>query len=184
MWNFFKYISLSDSEEIETIYEKDIIRYKENIEMFKRFFVNLGEAEDLVFKDRNEFDINEVFNEMILDGAGLSEEGNFSSDEHMTFGSQDDMIVDLNRQDLEEGDSSEYGEDKDKILNNVDLSIFTVSQDTGIDQVKWNWTYQNILLSIELLNIIKDKQLAPKISRDISKLSHINLKVIQTYISL
>ena len=43
--------------------------------------------------------------------------------------------------------------------------------------------YQNILLSIKLLNIIKDKQLAPKISRDISQLSHINIKVRQTYIS-
>ena len=102
----FKYVSLSDSEEIETIYEKDIIRYKEKIEMFKRFFVNLGEAGDLAFKDGNEFDINEIFNEMILDGVGLSEEGNLSSDEHMALGSQDDLIVDLNRQDLEEGDSS------------------------------------------------------------------------------
>ena len=93
------------------------------------------------------------------------------------------MIVDLNRQDLEEGDSSEYGEEKDKILNNVDLSVFTVSQDIGLDEVEWNRTYPNILLSIKLLNIIKDKQLAPKISRDISQLSHINIKVIQTYIS-
>ena len=33
------------------------------------------------------------------------------------------------------------------------------------------------------MNIIKDKQLAPKISRDISQLSHINIKVRQTYIS-
>ena len=79
--------------------------------------------------------------------------------------------------------SSEYGEDKDEILNNVDWSVFTVSQDIGLEEVEWNWTYQNILLSIKLLNIIKDKQLALKISRDISKLSHINLKVIQTYIS-
>ena len=176
-------MSLSDSEEIGTIYEKDIISYKEDIEMFKKFFVNLGETGDLTFKDRSEHDINKVFNEMILDGAGLSVEGNFQSDEHPTLGSQDDMIVDLNRQDLEEGDSSEYGEDKDKILNNVDLSVFTVSQDIGLDEVEWNWKCQNILLSIKLLNIIKDRQLASKISRDIWQLSHINIKVRQTYIS-
>ena len=72
---------------------------------------------------------------------------------------------------------------KIKILNNVDLSVFTSSQDIGLDEVEWNWKYQNILLSIKLLNIIKDKQLAPKISRDISQLSHINIKVWQTYIS-
>ena len=94
MWRLFKYVSLSDSEEIGTIYEKDIISYKEDIEMFKKFFVNLGETGDLAFKDRSEHDINEVFNEMILDGAGLSVEGNFQSDEHPTLGSQDDMIVD------------------------------------------------------------------------------------------
>ena len=151
--------------------------------MFKRFFVNLGEAGDLAFKNRNEFDINEVFNEMILDGSGVSEEGNILSDEHQTLGSQNDMNIDINRIEMEDGDSSEYGEDKDEILNNVDWSVFTVSQDIGLEEVEWNLTYQNILLSIKLLNIIKDKQLAPKFSRDISKLPHINLKVIHTYIS-
>ena len=169
----FKYVSLSDSEEIETIYEKDIISYKEGIEMFKRFFVNLGEAGDLAFNDRNEFDINKVFNEMILDGVGLSQEQNVPSDEHLTLGSQDDMNIDLNRQEMEDGDSSEYGEDKDKILNNVDWSVFTVSQDIGLEEIEWNWTYQNILLSIKLLNIIKDKKLASNITRDLSKIAHI-----------
>ena len=180
----FKYVSLSDSEEIETIYEKDIISYKEDIEMFKRFFVNLGEVGDLAFNDRSEFDINGVFNEMILDGAGLSQEWNFPSDENLSLGSQDDMNIDLSIQEMEDGDSSEYGEDKDEILNNVDWSVFTVSQDIGLDEVEWNWTYQNILLSIKLLNIIKDKQLASKISRDISKLSHINSKTILNIVSM
>ena len=177
-------MSLFDSEEIGTIYEKDIISYKEDIEMFKKFFVNLGETGDLAFKDRSEHDINEVFNEMILDGAGLSQEQNFPSDEHLTLESKDDMNIDLNRQEMEDGDSSEYGEDKDKILNNVDWSVFTVSQDIGLEEVEWNWTYQNILLSVKLLNIIKDKQLASKITRDLSKIAHINSKTILNIVSM
>ena len=166
------------------IYEKDIISYKEDIEMFERFFVNLGEAGDLAFNDRSELDINEVFNEMVLDGTGLSVEGNIPSDENMTLRIQDNINIDINRQEMEDEDSSEYGEDNDKILNNVDWSVFTDSQDIGIDEVKWNWTYQNILLSIKLLNIIKDKELASKISRNISKLSHINSKTILNIVSM
>ena len=41
---------------------------------------------------------------MILDGSGLSEEGNIPSDEHLTLGSQNDMNIDIDRIEMEDGE--------------------------------------------------------------------------------
>ena len=178
----FKYVSLWESEEIETIYEKDIICHNEDAEMFKRYFNNLGDARDIVFNNLEHLDIKEMFYELMLEGEGLSQESNFPSDEHFTLRESEDMSVDRDLNISEESSSSDSGEDKDKYLNNVDLSVFTVSQEFMFEETEWNWTTQNILLSIKLLSIIKDPKLAAKLTRDISKISHINTESILRYI--
>ena len=150
--------------------------------MFKRYFNNLGDARDIVYNNLEHLDIKEMFYELMLEVEGLSQESNFPSDEHLTLRESEDMSVDRDLNISEESSSSDSGEDKDKYLNYVDLSVFTVSQEFMFEETEWNWTSQNILLSIKLLSIIKDPKLAAKLSRDISKISYNNSESILRYI--
>ena len=173
--NLFNFVWAADTEAINSTFELEIIESLENIELFKRFFVNLDEQGEIVGDKKVNRNVQKFFEEIIIQGREYTEQKWEKS-------FQDSFEF----EEVKEALNSELNENETSLEVKAGVRESSVSQKDiwtpkGEDQNK-AWSVENIILSNELLHIVKSKKILSKLENITESLFNKNKNTIHLII--
>ena len=169
--NLFNFVWAADTEAVNSTFELEIIDTQESIDLFKRFFVNLDEEGDIAVDKKTGGDVQKFFEEIIIFGKEYKEQ---KKQEHasQTF----------NFEEVKNAMNCEVNEDTNSFEINAGLKDLPLSQannsNSNYTDQKIVWSAENILLSEELLHIVKSKKILSKLTNEAVSLINRNKNTI------
>ena len=169
--NLFNFKWAADTEAVNSTFELEIIDSQESIDLFKRFFVNLDEEGDIAGDRKTGRDVQKFFEEIIIYGKEYKEQKE-----------QEQTSQTFNFEEVKNAMNSEVDEDTNSFgikagLKDLPLSQVKNSNSKETDQ-KIVWNTENIILSEELLHIVKSKKILSKLTNETVSLINKNKKTI------